>query len=750
MIILIIVVGAVFFSYYRRSSSFQRTNTRVTTLLPENVSDATRGFSFSQSEHGQTIFEFKAESKLGFKDNKILMESVTGKVYGKQGDRYDTITSNRSEYDQSAEEITFLDNVVITLGSLGRTETRSEASTPSDLPTTLRVNKIKYAQKTGMARTDDEVTFIRGRIHGKSRGLTYDSKSGAISLLSKVEIWMDPADAEDSEVQLRCGSLTYYKTSNRIEMEPNVFVQKSYNEIQADKIIVFLDNTDSSLTRINALGNVRSVSRDPRFMLQVDARKVTYFFSQAGRWLSKVVGEGNVQSRSLDQETKRNIWANRMELNLRPHSNSLDSLKAGGNVVVIYADKRQDETTRLTDSRQNLEPGDRIIKSPEIWVSFEPEGRQISRIQTSGPSVLEEIPLQPKEDKKILSALELTLFFGKESSHVEKFTANREVKVDMIPTVGPVKRTTSDHLVADIDRQTRQVSQWHQFGHFKYLEEDRLANSTEAKYFAEDQVIELHGNPQIEDVNSKTTADIIEFHQKENLFTARGHVRTVFFNRAQNSNAGMFGAESPIYAAADFMEAQTQAGIAKYWKRAKMWQEDQVIAAATIYLYRSEKKLVAERNVRTLFYLENERKAEDKARKERQPITVQAQRMVYEDPLRKALYQENVRLNSAMGILNSSQLEVFLESNQGQTSVQRMLANGEVTIYQPGRTSFSDSAEYFRSEEKVVLRGGPPKVVDSERGSTSGARLTLYLNDGSMGVEGDPETRSVTRHHMAR
>src|SRR3989442_1046247 len=117
MMILTIVVAAVSFSYYKRSSSLSNRE-KQTKLLAENISDSTQGFSFSQADHGKTIFEFRAKSKLGLKDNKILLEYITVKVYGKDGDRYDTITSNHCEYDQAADEIVFLDNVVIEFGPL--------------------------------------------------------------------------------------------------------------------------------------------------------------------------------------------------------------------------------------------------------------------------------------------------------------------------------------------------------------------------------------------------------------------------------------------------------------------------------------------------------------------------------------------------------------------------------------------------------------------------------------------------------
>src|SRR5207249_550153 len=147
---------------------------------------------------------------------KTLLESVTVKVFGKDGDRYDTISSNRCEYDQATEEIVFLDNVVITFGPIGKTANPSGRAVPRGLLTVVKVRSIKYAQKTGTAETEDEVDFARGRFRGKSRGLTYDSKLGSIYLHSQVEIFVDPVCPKDSPVHLNSGSLTYVKDSNWI------------------------------------------------------------------------------------------------------------------------------------------------------------------------------------------------------------------------------------------------------------------------------------------------------------------------------------------------------------------------------------------------------------------------------------------------------------------------------------------------------------------------------------------------------
>ena len=752
MMILTVVLAAVVFSYYKRSSSSGNRKKQATKLLAENISDSTEGFSFSQANHGQTTFDFKARSKLGLKDNKILLEYITGKVYGKEGDRYDTITSDHCEYDQAADEIIFLDNVVIRFGPMNKVQTLSQTREADNRPdsTTVRVNRIKYTQKTGIAETSDEVHFTRGRVHGRSQGLTYDSQNGSLHLHSQVEIFVDPARNEDAEIQLRSSSLTYLKPSNLVQLRSAVWIRKADSEIRADSVDAFLDSADSTLTQINAIGNVRSVSRDPKSMIEVDAQKTSYSFSKGGRWVSKITAEGAVKSRSLNPEVRRDVFSNRLEVVMKPQSHAVDTLRAVGNVVAVLADRVKNGASATPHLAPDPGPGDKVIKSHEILTFFGRGQNQISRMEARGASELEDLPSQPNGDKRVLSAQELTVIFEPQSNRIDKCMANRHVEVTIIPATGPVKRTFSDHLVALIDQQTRRISQLHQFGNFKYEEEGRLASSEEARYHAENQIIRLEGSPQIGDASSKTTANVIELHQLRNLVRAQGDVRSVFYNQGAQTQTTLFEPGSSIYASADFMEAATTSGIVKYWNRAKLWQGDQVIGAETIYLYRSERKLVAENSVRSLFYIQKQKSSKEVKQPDRQPVTIQARRMTYEDSAQRAVYQGRVRVNGSMGILNSNQLEVFLATEENQTAVKRLLATGTVTIHQPNRTSSSDCAEYFRDEGIVVLTGGSPRILDSERGSTAGARLTMHLDDGSIAVEGDNENRSFSRQRVAR
>ena len=104
-----------------------------------------------------------------------------------------------------------------------------------------------------------------------------------------MEIFVEPANPHEPGIELRCGTLDYEKRSQHIEMRSNVSLRQGDTSMEADVINAWLREADSSVSRIDALGHVRSVSKDPRALLQVNANTVSYFFDSTGRWLDKVI-----------------------------------------------------------------------------------------------------------------------------------------------------------------------------------------------------------------------------------------------------------------------------------------------------------------------------------------------------------------------------------------------------------------------------------------------------------------------------
>jgi lipopolysaccharide export system protein LptA len=759
-LILLAVLGAVGFSLYKRSFSIQGPDGRGRKLLPENVSSSNEGFTYLQTEQGKPKFEINAKVHLGLKDNKNLFEEVTVKIFGKDGLFFDTVTSRHCEYDQSKEEITFLGDVVIKLSELITKSTEHKTTPPPEEKlTTIQVEKIKYLKSNGLIETEEKLVFARGRIHGKSRGLSYDSNRQSLRLPAAVVILVEPVKPNEAPIEIESDQLDYEKTTSQLILRSKVTVKRGLNSLQADLVEAFLRPEDSSVSRIEASGHVNATSLDPKVLLHSNSDHATYVFDTTGRWLDRIFLQGTVMIRSLNPDLKRLLTSDRSEIAFKSKTNLMQSVQANGNVALTIRDSMQAMRAHPAvpvppgsplEPLHCCGPGDKRLTSSEMVADLRENGKEFSVIKTHGASVLEEFPIEGNDEKRVLSAKLFVLTFDQTTNRPEKFYAERQVKVEMFPSAAPVKVTTSDTLDALFDKETRQISQLIQTGHFKYVELDRIATSAKATYYAGEKRLLMEGEPQIKDSKLKTTADRVEFFQTENLVKAWGSVRSVYENREPKNETGPFRTNSPVFASSDYLEVQTLDGTASYQKRAKLWQGDQVIRADTILLYRKERKLFADKSVKSIFYSENDSGKSDRVRKERKPITVTADHLKYEDLQMQATYTGTVQVWEEMGTMKSKQLDLFFVSEDGKKTIQRMWAQGEVSIHQPGRDSWSESAEYFPSERKVILEGGLPRIADSVRGSTSGARLTLFIDDGSIFVEGDSKRRSFTTQRVTK
>ena len=91
----------------------------------------------------------------------------------------------------------------------------------------------------------------------------------------------------------------------------------------------------------------------------------------------------------------------------------------------------------------------------------------------------------------------------------------------------------------------------------------------------------------------------------------------------------------------------------------------------------------------------------------------------------------------------------FLSEAGSGNSLEKAYADGKVELQQsaPGRTrtGTSEHAEYFVSDEKIILRGGSPLLVDSLKGNTHGDELTYFSGDDRLLVNGAPERPATSR-----
>ncbi|MBV9765334.1 MAG: hypothetical protein JOZ48_10855, partial [Acidobacteriaceae bacterium] len=133
---------------------------------------------------------------------------------------------------------------------------------------------------------------------------------------------------------------------------------------------------------------------------------------------------------------------------------------------------------------------------------------------------------------------------------------------------------------------------------------------------------------------------------------------------------------------------------------------------------------------------------------------VRAPELSYRDDTRIALYTGGVKLNRDKLTMSSNELEAFLnpkdDKHQNDSSLDHAFATGGVKIFEAvapdrTRTGTAERCEYYTKDDKVVLNGGSPQMVDSYKGITKGRKLTYYSGDDHLIVEGEKKQLAYTQ-----
>jgi lipopolysaccharide export system protein LptA len=134
-----------------------------------------------------------------------------------------------------------------------------------------------------------------------------------------------------------------------------------------------------------------------------------------------------------------------------------------------------------------------------------------------------------------------------------------------------------------------------------------------------------------------------------------------------------------------------------------------------------------------------------------EPAVIRADRLEYFDSEGRAAYRGHVRMDASGATLSSDRLDAYFTAQPGGAStLDHAVADGSVTVVQPGRRAAGHHAEYDAVSGKVVLTGGPPTLYDSEKGYVTGRVLTFYNQGGSLLVDGGDGYRTLSQHRSTK
>jgi lipopolysaccharide export system protein LptA len=323
------------------------------------------------------------------------------------------------------------------------------------------------------------------------------------------------------------------------------------------------------------------------------------------------------------------------------------------------------------------------------------------------------------------------------------------------------------------------MSSTEQSGNFTYSEGDRKASA--AKATLDNDVILLETGARMSDANGSTRADHIRMDEHSGDFSAEGNVTSSRMpERDSQKNSQMLSGDEPLNAQARKMDSRDQNHVFHYEGGVVMWQGANRILGDVVDVDRRKKTLKAEGHVVTTFWDQPKKEPDAKgaanksaadakgaadaksaadtksgkkaSSKPASATVVRAPHLSYTDDDRLAIYSGGVTLDHDQMHVTSANLRANLADANADSRLERAFADGSVVIRWSNpprlRVGTSQHAEYYTSDQRVVLSGGRPRFEDSCKGSTDGNELTYFANDDRLlvnGKSGQPAQSRINR-----
>ena len=729
LVALAAILGGVGLTYRAQKKVLREQAPPQPAALPTELNSSARHWHFTDTDlkTNRVIAEIDAEDFRQVKDSdRVDLKNVTISIPNKDDATNDVVKSAAAEFFSADHHLYSEGEVEITLRV-------PKDGPPSRTLVSIKSSGVNFDSETYRAETDRPSTFTFQNGDGRSTGATYDPNTHELQMHSDVEVDWNPPGPNAKPIKIETQRLSYHEAASQIWLNPWGRLTRENTVVEGNDVTVYLQEDDAGHKIIRKIETTHAHGTDdyPNRKLKYSADYLLVDYDDDGA-IRKITGSTAARLVSTSEASETTVTANRVEMDFETQNKEsiLSHVTCLGNSQVI--------SKPLPVPGRQLGETD-VLRSENIEMNMRPGGREIETVVTHTPGVLEFLPNLPTERHRTLHGNDLFIAYGPQN-RIQSFRA-RDVTTRTDPTTEERQRnrtfsvTTSRDLLAHFDPQTSHLSSMEQTGDFAYDEGERHARAAKATLDSDQNVIVLETSARVWDETGSTSANHIRMDQRTGDFTAEGQVNSSRLpDQDPKKNSEMLSGDQPIEAQARKMDSANHNRAIHYEGDATMRQGANRIQAAVIDVNREKRTLVADGNV--VSYLWEEPKNDEK--KSAAPVltVVHAPHLVYTEENRLAVYTGGVLLNRPGLQVKARELRAFLAESGADSRLEKAFADGAVEIVQTApdrtRTGTGDHAEYYTDVQKVVLRGGTPRLVDSVKGTMQGDELTYFANDGRL------------------
>ncbi|MGD0222183.1 MAG: LPS export ABC transporter periplasmic protein LptC [Terriglobia bacterium] len=740
-------------------SSTRRTPPAQTLPSPApDVNQQLSGYTFTRFEQGRAVFKVQAARTLAYQQSKsTTLEDVTVEVFGHKGNNSDILRTHQCEYNTQSGDFLGSGPVDIELGAHS-----------NDLPGTglrgkhrvfLETSKVAYHQDDELAETDEPVKFRMGPASGTALGMVYATRDGWVELKHNVaaDLKQGTGGASQPPIHLTAAALRYDKEGGRVTLTGPVEMTEGKRRAVSENASIELDDRNR-VSRVNLDGHAQAFDVNSLRSVELKANRVQGDFDAATGELRHLTAENDVVGESKGKGSTSSLTAQRFDMDLGgKHPQPLHGVAAGN----VHINLESQPVLNLPEKTVTGNgPEKKSLTAAEVKFEFRPDTHGLKDAETTGPGTLLVSPADPKTGEKVITAGQFLMTFDARS-RIESLRGTAPTQVLFRPpATAPAgstgQQSQADRLDALFDVGTQTLREVLQTGNYQYRDGDRQAKADKSNYSANAQNMVLLGHPEVWDTNTRIKCQKITIDMRTNTFTGEGQVQSAHLPSPAPGAPPATTPALPTNVLADKMVARRQSQTVHYEGHVRAWQGTDVLESSSLDVYRTERRVSSGSQVVTSYLqpaaMVGGEGAAAHSTGETRPVTVHADFLEYFDQGRRARYHGNVRMVTESTNLQSDRLDVYFspgDTAQG-SEVDHAEADGHVRVTQPGRLGTGDHGEYYAGPGKIILTGGPPSLIDDKKGSTTGQRLTFFIHDDRLFVDGGDKSPSLSKHRVAR
>ncbi|MFL6467575.1 MAG: LPS export ABC transporter periplasmic protein LptC [Pyrinomonadaceae bacterium] len=639
--------------------------------------------------------------------------------------------ANSAVYDQAGERIQLSNEV------------RLEMQEPNSKQSTARAERavVMLSDKESAGRSLERVelysdVFIE-QIEG-SKTVSLRSKTANFHApTSRYELDQDVSIESfnrDKKLSAAASNAVYETAARKITLSGNASIEQRSDYAKGDKIIAEL-YPQNILYKLFVIGNGHLHQPEPESVVDINSGQIDAVFGEDGIVNNaSSIGQSEVVKSSNDKS----------RLSISAASGITAKFHGQGLIGDVASDGRT--TIRLDVPDNGSDSANKSVSADVVNSKFQADGKNLQHTEAIGNAIFTISPhhASTANYNTQIEAPRFDCDFFNGMNNPRICNGSSGTKTIRTPTVQREGRgeqvILSERLSALFDQRSGNIAQIDSTGKGRFAELDKKGIADSFNYTTVDEVVRLRGGePTIWDSRARIKAKEIDWDTKNSRSVYRKAVNTTYYSPKGMRSSAPFGDESkPVYITAENAELDHVNETADYSGNARGWQGNNYVRAEKINIRQKDSQMSAAGNVQSLLYKVKKAGSGNSAT----PVFAAANEMYYDGTKRTIQYSKGVDIRQGQDRITGATALIYLDE---RNELLRTDAETGVAIIQSGRKAYADLAVYTAADDKLMLRGRPAKVEDTEKGTAQGEELVIFLSDNRTAGEGKSKTNPAGR-----